>query len=57
MYILPLYGNHLRADSRLNRDGLVQYLRPFAQEGKVVGEADVKAFFEARLEAARTGNL
>jgi len=39
------------------RDGLVQYLRPFAQEGKVVSEADVRAFFEARLEAARTGNL
>jgi len=35
------------------RDELVQYLRPFAQEGKVVGETDVKAFFDARLEAAR----
>lgn len=35
------------------RDELVQYLRPFAQEGKVVAEADVKAFFEAKLEAAR----
>ncbi|KAH7915581.1 hypothetical protein BJ138DRAFT_1141652 [Hygrophoropsis aurantiaca] len=28
------------------RDDLMAYLRPFAQEGKVVGEADVTAFFE-----------
>jgi len=28
------------------RDNLVQYLRPFAQEGKVVNEADVRSFFD-----------
>jgi E3 ubiquitin-protein ligase UBR7 len=35
------------------RDELVKYLRPFAQQGKVVNETDVKAFFDAREEAAR----
>ncbi|KDQ53835.1 hypothetical protein JAAARDRAFT_60941 [Jaapia argillacea MUCL 33604] len=30
------------------RDDLMKYLRPFAQEGKVVREEDVKAFFEER---------
>jgi E3 ubiquitin-protein ligase UBR7 len=29
------------------RDELVQYLRPFAQEGKVVSEADVRTFFDS----------
>ena len=48
---------YLHTDNCRDRDGLVQYLRPFAQEGKVVSEADVRAFFEARLEAARTRNL
>ena len=27
-------------------DNLMKYLRPFAEEGKVVGDEDVKAFFE-----------
>ncbi|PBK71494.1 hypothetical protein ARMSODRAFT_934247 [Armillaria solidipes] len=41
------------------RDDLVQYLRPFAQEGKVVGEVDVRAFFnrlqeEKALSVTRT---
>jgi hypothetical protein len=35
------------------RDDLVHYLRPFAQEGKVVGDADVRA---ARLEAERSAS-
>lgn len=35
------------------RDELVQYLRPFALEGKVVADTDVRAFFDAKLEAAR----
>ncbi|KZT25885.1 hypothetical protein NEOLEDRAFT_1132888 [Neolentinus lepideus HHB14362 ss-1] len=30
------------------RDGLMDYLRPFAMEGRVVQEADVRAFFEAK---------
>ncbi|EPQ51221.1 hypothetical protein GLOTRDRAFT_81366 [Gloeophyllum trabeum ATCC 11539] len=30
------------------RDGLMSYLRPFAAEGRVVAEEDVRAFFEAR---------
>lgn len=37
----------------MTSDELVQYLRPFAQQGKVVNETDVKAFFDARVEAAR----
>jgi len=32
------------------RDNLLNYLRPFAQEGKVVSEQDVAAFFEALKE-------
>ncbi|KAI6026601.1 hypothetical protein BKA83DRAFT_4245427 [Pisolithus microcarpus] len=32
------------------RDGLMEYLRPFAQEGKVVEAADVNHFFEKLLE-------
>ena len=36
----------------MRRDHLVGYLRPFAQEGKVVGETDVRSFF-AELMAAR----
>ncbi|KAH7922543.1 hypothetical protein BV22DRAFT_1094441 [Leucogyrophana mollusca] len=35
------------------RDDLMAYLRPFAQEGKVVGESDVTAFFEALKEGKR----
>lgn len=39
--------------SRVFRDDLVKYLRPFAQEGKVVNEADVKSFFERMVEEKR----
>ncbi|KAL0060655.1 hypothetical protein AAF712_012532 [Marasmius tenuissimus] len=35
------------------REDLVQYLRPFAQDGKVVSESDVKTFFENLLEKQR----
>ncbi|KAJ3927242.1 MAG: hypothetical protein NXY57DRAFT_947136 [Lentinula lateritia] len=35
------------------RDHLVQYLRPFAQEGKVVNEADVRNFFDRLSEEKR----
>ncbi|KAJ3720403.1 hypothetical protein EV361DRAFT_887810 [Lentinula raphanica] len=35
------------------RDDLVQYLRPFAQEGKVVNEVDVRNFFDRLLEEQR----
>ncbi|KAJ7220570.1 hypothetical protein GGX14DRAFT_675219 [Mycena pura] len=34
------------------RDKLRAYLRPFAEEGKVVGEADVQSFFEELKETA-----
>jgi E3 ubiquitin-protein ligase UBR7 len=34
--------------SHRTRDDLMAYLRPFAQEGRVVGDADISAFFEAR---------
>ena len=50
---------HFLADSVSDKtpfmpsDDLLQYLRPFAQEGKVVGEADVRRFFEERMEAIR----
>jgi E3 ubiquitin-protein ligase UBR7 len=30
---------------------LTAFLRPFAQEGRVVGEADVRAFFAEQEEA------
>jgi len=30
------------------RDGLMDYLRPFAMEGRVVQDTDVRAFFEAK---------
>ena len=32
-----------------DRDGLMNHLRPFAQEGKEVTEADIRAFFDARM--------
>jgi len=35
------------------RDGLLEYLRPFAQEGKIVEEGDVNKFFEAFNEKKR----
>lgn len=38
------------------RDGLMEYLRPFAQEGKVVEAADVNRFFERLLESRQSRN-
>ncbi|EJD40781.1 hypothetical protein AURDEDRAFT_69651 [Auricularia subglabra TFB-10046 SS5] len=38
--------NHLR-------DDLASFLRPFASEGRVVGEEDVRAFFERKREELR----
>lgn len=35
------------------KDDLVKYLRPFAQEGKVVNETDVREFFASLTEAAK----
>jgi len=35
------------------RDDLIKYLRPFAQEGKVVNESDVREFFASFSEAAK----
>ncbi|OCH93166.1 hypothetical protein OBBRIDRAFT_790489 [Obba rivulosa] len=37
------------------RDDLMRHLRPFAQEGKEVTEADIRAFFEARMQAEKPG--
>ncbi|KAF8154609.1 hypothetical protein B0H34DRAFT_660833 [Crassisporium funariophilum] len=37
------------------RDDLVKYLRPFAQDGKVVGESDVHDFFASLIEAKKKG--
>jgi E3 ubiquitin-protein ligase UBR7 len=37
------------------RDGLKTFLRPFAQDGKVVNESDVREFFESLKEAAKKG--
>ncbi|EMD36427.1 hypothetical protein CERSUDRAFT_156081 [Gelatoporia subvermispora B] len=37
------------------RDDLMHHLRPFAQEGKEVTEADIRAFFDARMQAAKSG--
>ncbi|OJA16444.1 hypothetical protein AZE42_03811 [Rhizopogon vesiculosus] len=35
------------------RDDLLAYLRPFAQEGRIVSEADVRLFFESLREGQR----
>lgn len=32
------------------RDGLMQYLKPFAEQGKEVNESDIQTFFEARKQ-------
>ena len=37
-------------------DNLLEYLRPFAQEGKIVEEADVTQFFETLKEKRRPVN-
>ncbi|KAF6752789.1 hypothetical protein DFP72DRAFT_967407 [Ephemerocybe angulata] len=39
------------------RDGLKSFLQPFAQEGKVVNEADVKEFFASLTEARKKGDM
>lgn len=38
------------------RDDLITYLRPFAQEGKVVNESDVREFFASLTAAAKKGH-
>jgi len=38
------------------RDGLKSFLQPFAQEGKIVNEEDVKKFFEEWKEARKRGD-
>ncbi|KAG7095206.1 hypothetical protein E1B28_005981 [Marasmius oreades] len=38
------------------REDLVQFLRPFAQDGKVVSDSDVKTFFETLMERHRGQN-
>jgi len=38
------------------RDELMNHLRPFAQEGKEVTEADIRGFFEAKMSAANAGS-
>ena len=35
-------------------DDLIKFLRPFAQEGKVVNESDVTDFFATLMEASKT---
>ena len=39
----------------LLRDDLVKFLRPFAKDGKIVSESDVRAFF-ATLSEGRKGD-
>jgi len=34
----------------LHRDDLVKFLRPFAQDGKIVNESDVRSFFATLSE-------
>ncbi|KAI0371960.1 hypothetical protein BV20DRAFT_1065429 [Pilatotrama ljubarskyi] len=36
------------------RDDLMRHLRPFAERGEEVKEADIRAFFDARIEAIRS---
>ncbi|KAH7890444.1 hypothetical protein F5I97DRAFT_1799082 [Phlebopus sp. FC_14] len=38
------------------RDSFLEYLRPFAREGKIVEEADVNQFFDALKESRRAQN-
>ncbi|KAG6831550.1 hypothetical protein H0H92_009469 [Tricholoma furcatifolium] len=42
-------------DPDSGKDDLVKYLRPFAQEGKVVSESDVRQFFASLTEATNKG--
>ncbi|KAL5505041.1 hypothetical protein ACEPAH_7704 [Sanghuangporus vaninii] len=35
------------------RDDLLSYLRPFAQEGKIVSESDIRSFFEEKRASQR----
>ncbi|KAF8901155.1 hypothetical protein CPB84DRAFT_1679997 [Gymnopilus junonius] len=37
------------------RNNLLSFLRPFAQEGKIVNESDVREFFASLTEAAKKG--
>ena len=37
----------------LSRDELMTYLRPFAERGEVVSEADVRSFFREKENALR----
>ena len=51
---LPLHiASHRLILITRNRDDLLSYLRPFAEEGKVVGDADIRQFFEEKQEAMR----
>ena len=44
-----IFSNHQCSDD------LIKFLRPFAQEGKVVNESDVTSFFATLTEAAKSG--
>ncbi|KAG6833147.1 hypothetical protein H0H87_010861 [Tephrocybe sp. NHM501043] len=46
-------GDLFLSENFRDRDNLVKYLRPFAQEGKVVSETDVREFFASLTEAAK----
>jgi hypothetical protein len=51
-FLFLFFGLNPKADW-VRRDNLRAYLRPFAEDGKVVGDADVQTFFE-QLNKART---
>jgi E3 ubiquitin-protein ligase UBR7 len=53
MYLELSYDMELTA--LLLRDDLVKFLRPFAQDGKVVNDSDVTAFFATLSEGRKKG--
>ena len=53
---LPHLPNFSLSDNKeQNSDDLIKFLRPFAQEGKVVNESDVTDFFATLTEATKSG--
>jgi E3 ubiquitin-protein ligase UBR7 len=49
-YVLLLYPSFFSEVIFITSDHLLEYLRPFAQQGKIVEEADVTRFFATLKE-------
>ena len=50
---LKLVSLLIRSSMRFFSDDLIKYLRPFAEEGKVVNESDVREFFASLTAGAK----